>query len=176
MRWSVIAPVTKVPSNSEIVTSIGHGLRGIARFSGRDPRARFWPYAIAVMLTGNAIGMVAAIPTFLRSFVDMRELAERHPDQFVVRETPTSYSMSYVGNDPAVAAAMMPDVQPFFVMVWVVAAMTAILLAAACTRRLHDRSISGRWLVVPVVFSMPALWLMPGLFDEVRASSETIGA
>ena len=165
-----------MPDNSGIRQSIGHGLRGIARFSGRDSRAQFWPYAIAVMLANIALSMAVGVPMLFGGLLRMRNLAERYPDQFEVYQTPTSYSINYIGNDPAVAAQVMPDVGSFFLQVWAAAAVTAILLAAACGRRLHDRANSSKWLLVPLIFAMPGLTLFPGLFSELTTDAESIGA
>ena len=155
--------------------SIGHGLRGIARFSGRDSRAHFWPYAIAVMLLGMVASMAIGLPMIFGSLLRMRELAERYPDQFEVHQTPTSYSINYIGNDPAVAAQIMPDVQSFFVLVWATAAVMAVLLVAACSRRLHDRSISSKWLLVPIICAVPGLTLFPSLITELTTAHAMIG-
>lgn len=158
-------------TNAEIMTSIRHGLRGIARFSGRDARVRFWPYAIGVCLVGMAIGTMAMVPILFGGLFRMRELAERYPDQFEVRQGQSSYSVAYIGNDPAVAAQILPDFRSFFVLVAIIGAAHIVLLAAACTRRLHDRTISGKWLVLPLLFSLPGMIMLPRLMEQVSPGS-----
>ena len=46
------------------------------------------------------------------------------------------------------------------VSVWLANPVALWALAAACTRRLHDRGLSGRWLLVGVVPGVGVLWLL----------------
>lgn len=100
-------------------TFLRHNLSRLVRFSGRDRRGLFWPYAGLVLLLGF-VGMNVS-----GSLVVGKVLA--------------------VQSDPA--AAMIPFLRTTQAGV----ALVVALLAAAVTRRLHDRGRTGLWGLPPVV-------------------------
>lgn len=91
---------------------VGRGLRNVARFSGRDAPAQFWPYAGTVFLLSVVVWFIAM-------------------------------TLSMEG---------IPDVVGLAVTMAVIAGTVVILLAAAVTRRLHDRGRSGYWGLPVVIF------------------------
>jgi uncharacterized membrane protein YhaH (DUF805 family) len=130
-----------------MIESIRHNLRSLLRFSGRDARRRFWPYAGTVfLLSWISIWLVMA-PRILGTFARIQQFAREHPDQVTTVSGPGSYSVSIEGAHPE----LMPDVAGMMYGVTAVSAITVLLLAAAVTRRLHDRGRSGAWGLVPAV-------------------------
>ena len=61
----------------EIKASIGHGLGGVTRLSGRDSRRQFWPYAIFLFLATTALSYLAMIPMMMRTVTGVIEVAEK---------------------------------------------------------------------------------------------------
>ncbi len=105
---------------------VGRGLRNVARFSGRDAPAQFWPYAGTVFLLSVVVWFIAM-----------------------------ALSMEGIPDFVGLAVAMA-----------VIAGTVVILLAAAVTRRLHDRGRSGYWGLPVVIF------LTIGLVGTIRIFSE----
>jgi len=151
------------------VDSVRNGFTGLLRFSGRDPARRFWPYAgvvIALMFAGAAATMG---PIMSQSFARMERFAAEHPDQATVTRGPSSYSIQIQGSHPE----LMPDVTPFFTAMQVGCALVVALLAAAVTRRLHDRGRRGWWGLAPLPFLIVGLTLFPRFFQSTLAGDLT---
>ena len=151
------------------VDSIRHGFTGLLGFSGRDPARRFWPYAGAVMALFFFAAFATMAPIMIGTFARMQAFATEHPDQATVTRGPGSYSIEIHGNHPE----LMPDVTPFFVAMQVGAALAVLLLAAAVTRRLHDRGRRGWWGLPPLIFLAVGLTLFPRLFNSALNGQDT---
>jgi uncharacterized membrane protein YhaH (DUF805 family) len=154
------------------IDSIRHGFTSLTRFSGRDPAGRFWPYVGAVIALFFAAAAATMGPIMSGTFARMQTFAAEHPDQATVTEGPGSYSIQIHGNHPE----LMPDMTPFFTVMQVGCALAVLLLAAAVTRRLHDRGRRGWWGLPPVVFLVGGLTLFPRLFGSVLHGDMTPGA
>jgi uncharacterized membrane protein YhaH (DUF805 family) len=132
--------------NNQIIPMVLHGFKNIANFSGRDPRIKFWPYFGCLYLMSQAISIIAFMPFFLETFKMMGQQSEP--------------------IDIAAFGAIMK-----------LSALTSIafiaLLAAAVTRRLHDRNLRGYWALIPVAFLILAFWKM-GPFLEVVANPDIL--
>ena len=163
------------------IDSMRHGFTSLTRFSGRDPARRFWPYVGAVIALFFAAAAATMAPIMNGAFARMRTFAAEHPDQATVTEGPGSYSIQIHGNHPE----LMPDMTPFFTVMQVGCAMAVLLLAAAVTRRLHDRGLSlpatgVAWALLLVAFglalagrnSVVAIVIAVVLLD---AAAQTIG-
>ncbi len=143
------------------------GFRGIARFSGRDTRGQFWPYAgvvFALVFLGFGIVMSLVMNSM---FAEMQAFAVAHPEAATVQSSPGSYSIAIDASHPE---APMPDLGPFF---GVMAAMvlTAIgLLAAAVSRRLHDSGRRAFWGLMPVPFLLFGVTAFPMIISQFMAS------
>jgi uncharacterized membrane protein YhaH (DUF805 family) len=144
------------------IDSIRHGFTSLTRFSGRDPAGRFWPYVGAVIALFFAAAAATMAPIMSGTFARMQAFAAEHPDQATVTEGPGSYSIQIQGNHPK----LMPDMTPFFTVMQVGCALAVLLLAAAVTRRLHDRGRRGWWGLPPLVFLTGGLTLFPRLFQS----------
>jgi uncharacterized membrane protein YhaH (DUF805 family) len=143
-----------------MMESIRYNLRSLARFSGRDPRRRFWPYAGAVfLLSWISIWLVMA-PRIFGTFARIQQFAREHPEETTVISGPGHVSVSIEGAHPE----LMPNVLGMMQGVAAVSAVTVLLLAAAVTRRLHDRGRTGAWGLVPVVLLATGFYGMSEMF------------
>lgn len=119
------------------------GFRNLTDFRGRTSRKRFWPYAGTVIggywAIGTILGMAMVVPMMSRAFA-------------VVRANPQ--------GAPINPAAMMPDMGPLMWVSWATQLAAAVLLAAAVTRRLHDRGLTGFLGLLPVPASLISMALM----------------
>ncbi|KSB88813.1 hypothetical protein AS593_23155 [Caulobacter vibrioides] len=151
-----------------MLASIGHGLANLARFSGRDPRERFWPYALAVLIAAFAAMFLSFGLGFADSFQKTIAYAEAHPEKATVTRSGGSVSVTIHEPSPE----LMPDMTPMFVGLRVLAPLIVALLAAAVVRRLRDAGRSGLWGLPPVVFLGIALSLFPAMFEGFMAGDE----
>ncbi|PVM83801.1 DUF805 domain-containing protein [Caulobacter endophyticus] len=151
-----------------MLASIGHGLANLARFSGRDTRERFWPYALAVLVVAFAAMFLSFGLGFAGSFQKTIAYAEAHPDKATVTRSGGSVSVTIHEPTPE----LMPDMAPMFMGLRLGAPVIVALLAAAVVRRLRDAGRSGLWGLPPVVFLGIALVLFPRLFEGFMAGDE----
>ena len=117
-----------------LLDSVTRGLRLVRRFDGRDTRGQFWPYAGAVVVVVLGVGFVFQLGVLVSSFVTALD-----PSSSVV---PIAFLASTA--------------------VGVLAAVS--LLAAAVTRRLHDRGYRGWWALAPLTFLLTGFALMTPMF------------
>jgi uncharacterized membrane protein YhaH (DUF805 family) len=128
---------------AKVGASIRYNLGSLARFSGRDSRGQFWPYAIVTFLTAMALGYMAMIPMMfgmLNGF--MRAIAEG-PDQSPAEKPPGVHGLE---------ASLMSDMTLFMQISLVINLLFVALIAAAAVRRLHDRERSGLWALITLPF------------------------
>ncbi|MDR2856846.1 MAG: DUF805 domain-containing protein [Novosphingobium sp.] len=150
------------------LASLRHCLAGLARFSGRDGPARFWPY------TGTLFGIAMAFWSIYMGtlmsgmFARMRAFARTHPDQVTVEQGPGHYSMQIHGSHPE----LMPDFASALTVIAVISLCFIVMVAAAAARRLHDSGIPGWVGLVPVVFLLSGFWLMRGVFGSMDTGAE----
>lgn len=149
----------------EIFGNAWRGLRGVARFSGRDTAAQFWAYA-GIVIGLSMVAMVAVTaPMMMTTIARMQKFAAEHPDQATVTSGPGSYSISIEGNHPE----LMQDVGGFAVAISVISGIALLLVASAVTRRLHDRGRAGYGGLPAAIFLIVGLVMMPGLFANFAA-------
>lgn len=103
--------------------AVAHGLRHVLDFRGRDSRAWFWPYAGAVLASWIALSNAIIIPVML--------------------------IQASASSDPVADVGELQGV--FLGVTAIFAVLIVVLLAAATTRRLHDRGRRGAWAAVPVI-------------------------
>ncbi|MBQ1499290.1 MAG: DUF805 domain-containing protein [Sphingomonas sp.] len=139
---------------------ITHNLARLARFSGRDTRETFWPYALTLFVLAMAASALAVMPAVLGAMAKMQRFAAEHPDQATVRQGPGSYSIQIQGSHPE----LMPDMRGILPGLAIVLLVFVALVAAAVVRRLHDRGKSGAWALPPLIFLVIGMMLMPRLF------------
>ena len=104
---------------------IVRGFSSIARFSGRDTRAQFWPYAGAAVALYLVVGWVGLIPLGFLA----------------------------LGASPPAAMTSLEMVVPFLVWVLLVFVGLVAILAAAVARRLHDSGRSAILGLMPLPFA-----------------------
>ncbi|MDO9077341.1 MAG: DUF805 domain-containing protein [Brevundimonas sp.] len=143
------------------------GFRGIARFSGRDTRGQFWPYAgvvFALIFLGFGIVMSLVMNSM---FAEMQAFAVAHPEAATVQSSPGSYSIAIDASHPE---APMPDLGPFFAVMAAMALTAISLLAAAVSRRLHDSGRRAFWGLMPVPFLLLGVTAFPMIISQFMAS------
>lgn len=145
---------------------ITHNLAGLARFSGRDTRETFWPYALTLFVLAMAASALVAMPAILGTMAKMQRFAAEHPDQATVRQGPGSYSIQIHGSHPE----LMPDMGGILPGLAIVLLVFVVLVAAAVVRRLHDRGKSGAWALPSLIFLAIGMMLMPRLFDAAQGA------
>lgn len=142
-----------------MIDAIMSGFRGLLRFSGRDRRSRFWPYALVIFAltfvgTGVLMGCVTA-----SVFADAAAYAKAHPESVTVTTGPGHYSVQY--HDMPPEAVGLPDFQLMARGIGGIAAVAVILLAAAVTRRLHDTGRAGWWGLPPALLLLVGMAIFP---------------
>jgi uncharacterized membrane protein YhaH (DUF805 family) len=142
--------------------SIGRGFAGVLRFSGRDSRGQFWPYALFLVLLNFAAAAALITPLIFETIARMQRFAAEHPELTTVESGPGQYSIRIEGHHPE----LMPDMSAIAIGSAVLTVVTAALLAAAVTRRLHDRDRRGWWGLMPLPFLLLAAGLMPRIFES----------
>jgi uncharacterized membrane protein YhaH (DUF805 family) len=145
------------------MNNIARGFGRIWDFSGRDRRDQFWPYLLVVFgLMFVGVGAVF-LPTFGETMGRMTQFVAEHPDQGRVMTGPGSYSVTVKGSHPE----LFPDLAPVMLRMGAVMAVAVLLLAAAVTRRLHDRGLTGFLGLLPLPFISFAVVEMPKMFAAV---------
>jgi uncharacterized membrane protein YhaH (DUF805 family) len=130
---------------------IGYNLRNLLRFSGRETRAVFWPYAIALYLLARAAQFAVTLSATIESMNQMFD-----------------GDMSQGGNGkPGTPIALTPETiaasDQLNLIMAAIDLVLLFLLAAACVRRLHDCNRTGLWLLL--IVPTRALWLLSGYGD-----------
>lgn len=148
---------------------VARGFRNVARFSGRDTRGQFWPYAAAVfVLVFMACGIAMSV-VMSGFFAEMQRFAVEHPEATTIQSSPGNYSISVDGSHPE---APMPNLTLFLAVVAVQILMTVGLLAAAVSRRLHDSGRTARWGLMPLPFLLVGMTIFPMMISQFVASGE----
>lgn len=135
-----------------IGASIAHNVRGLGRFSGRDTRGQFWPWAIGVFLLSTIATMMAILPILLDMLIGFQQLLHQPIDPA------DPYGASI---EPDALLLLMPDFSRLQIPFAAINAVAVLLLAAGVTRRLHDRDKAGWWGLMPVPFLAIGILLMP---------------
>lgn len=143
-----------------IVESISFNLRNLLNFSGRETRARFWPYAGLVIVLTVVAAYKVMQPEFTASLARMQAFALAHPDQATIKSSGGSYSISIRGFHPE----LMPDIGAMLPGLGLVAVAAIILLAASVTRRLHDRGRTGWGGLLPLPFLAAGFVMIAKMF------------
>jgi uncharacterized membrane protein YhaH (DUF805 family) len=151
-----------------MLSSIQIGFRSIFNFSGRSTRSEFWPYTGVVIFVSMASWAAVFIPEFVSTFARMSKFAAEHPELATVTQSSGQASISIKGSHPE----LIPDFTYLFRCMLVIVLLTAILLAAAVTRRLHDINRRGFWGLFPLIFIVGSLLLMGQLFATISDSKE----
>lgn len=145
---------------AKLSQSFRYNLARLASFSGRESRADFWPYAIALFLGSMALSYLAFIPAMVGMLDRIGRFVEENPDRSLLDAAP--------GQPPGtLPPELMPDMTSYVHISILVYAVFALLIAAAAVRRLHDRDRSGLWALLPLPFWVAA-WTI-SLLQDPRA-------
>lgn len=145
---------------------IRNGLAGLLRFPGRDRRATFWLYALAVVGVCMVLGNVLVAPLVVDVFAG-GDLVAFDPATPPPVEPPADGTIMVVeGGFPG-----LPDFRLFFFVTILTAVATVALLAAAVTRRLHDSGRSGLWGLMPLPFLTASLIGFPIMLSGFGSSA-----
>ena len=139
------------------------GFRRVLDFSGRDGRDAFWAYALVIFVLAMAGAMVVFLPAMGESMAKMQQYAMAHPDQAQITSGPGSYSISISGSHPD----FLPDFAPTMYRMGAAMGVGVLFLAAAVTRRLHDRGRTGLWGMLPLPFLVFGIVQMPKVFAAI---------
>lgn len=131
---------------------IVRGFSKLTQFSGRDTRSEFWPYVaavVALVFIVQSIGMGAVMADLigkLEAYNDAQPVLLINPD--LPPDTPVRIEQAPLERPPA----PMPDFRILGGVMGVTIVLAISLLAAAVSRRLHDRSMAAFWGLAPVPF------------------------
>lgn len=127
------------------------GFSKLTQFSGRDTRGEFWPYAGTVFAMVMVLGGMAGAVVMSRIVAELAPYATEEP-VLIAPVAPSDQVLVKVENPPPSDMAPMPDLQPFFLLQGATVLVAIALLAAAVSRRLHDRDMPAWWGLAPVPF------------------------
>lgn len=153
----------------QISASVGHNLRRLSDFSGRDARAAFWPWAVILFLVDQIVSMaLMAVPV----------------SRMITRAMEAVAAAADKPGDPAEVEAvvfdrMMADFGADMQVIWLPSAVLSLvvvaLLAAAVVRRLHDRGRAGWWGLLPLPFLVASQAAAPAAMEMFMARHEPNG-
>lgn len=121
--------------------SIGHNLRRLLDFSGRDGRAHFWPYVLVLFGVAVVATFVLMVPVLFEMMVKFQRVLTDHPDEL---------ARHYEQGRPGLPPGLMPDFSRVMLPMALVNLVFMLLIAAAVARRLHDRDRTGLWGLLPL--------------------------
>lgn len=131
---------------------IVRGFRKLTQFSGRDSRGEFWPYVgavVALVFLVQAIGMSWVMTDLIgkaQAYTDAQPVLLIEPD------LPPDAPVRIEAAPPPLPPPPMPDFRILGGVMGVSSVLAVGLLAAAVSRRLHDRNMTALWGLMPVPF------------------------
>jgi len=144
------------------ITSIQHNLKNLTNFRGRDSRGIFWPYAIVVIVAVQLATMLFAFESIGDVFEQFEAAARANPDAVHIERSPGHISARIDAGHPE----LVPDMTVFLVPIVVSLFVSIAFLAAAVTRRLHDRGRSGALALVPASLGFTGILIFSNLFNQ----------
>ena len=136
-----------------LIASLRHNLANLARFSGRDSKPIFLPWASLVVLlalTGASLALMAT--TFDTLLAPGQE--------------------AHAASSGAPATHLADRLSRTWIPLVLVETAAVLLLAGAVARRLHDRGRSGTWGLLPLPFMIASAVLMPRGFEHAMGLTE----
>jgi uncharacterized membrane protein YhaH (DUF805 family) len=147
---------------ARLAASIGHNLRNLVRFSGRDSPGLFWPYAIAIFVLSMVASLAVTIPMMNDMFARIMDYMRRHPE---------GLPEPIPGQAPTLPPELMPDMSMLALPMAIVTLTAIALLASAAVRRLHDRGRTGWWAAIPLPFQAAGLAIAPAALESFGAAT-----
>ncbi len=147
---------------AEIKASIRHNIAGLTRFSGRDTRAQYWPWAIMLLILDIIAGMFAAAPMLSHMMARFANIfaAASHGDKL----PPEAVDAQFQG----MATTMTADMRTMIFAGIAIHLVFTLLILAATVRRLHDRDWRGWWALLPLPFQAAGAAMAPRLLADFR--------
>lgn len=151
----------------ELLPSIRHNLTRLFQFEGRDTNRQFWPWAILIFIAQMVAGFLLMMPMMANIMTRAIQIGASDPK---------------LGQpDPEIVAAqmesMMQESFAEFDGLWlpslILQGVAILLLAAAVTRRLHDRDRSGLWGLMLLPFIVIGIVNMPLAADLMAGNPLT---
>ena len=147
----------------KIIAAILYNLRNLTRFSGRDTRAQFWPYALFLFIVQTIVMTFVIIPMMFRMMTVPFEYLHRHPPTVGGTLNPVELRGFVQTRIHEVLADTLPT---SMITASILTVIFALLIAAAVARRLHDRGKSGYWGVAPLPFAAFSVVATPISFSR----------
>jgi len=148
--------------------AIRHGLGNVFRFSERDGRQTFWLYAAFIYLMTQAFGIIAMAPAMGRIFTVSYQQAARAAEAGAAGAGPEVMT-PMIGEN---LRLMFSSFSGIMYISFAISLLAVLLLAAAVTRRLHDRDRSGTWGLMPVPFLLIVLVLTLRLMSALGTGTD----
>lgn len=139
---------------AKVVASIGRGLGGVTRFSGRDTPGQFWPWAIFVFILSTIASFTIMLPPMMRAMLTMFRTLDEANRAGSPEPSPEEVSQAFMTQYAA-------ELEMLALPMAAVNLVSALLLAAAIVRRLHDRDRTGLWALMPLPFMLISILYMP---------------
>ena len=153
-----------------IVAAILYNFRNLVRFSERDIRAQFWPYAIFLFIFQMIVSLISMIPFMFNILVKTFQFAAQHAGR--------PGGPMGLGDQREFAQMMdgiFSDIQSMLmVLTPILTVIFVVMIAAAVTRRLHDRNRRGFWGLMPLPFTAFGIASMPIMLPGVWHHSLSI--
>ena len=142
--------------------SIRHCVSNITRFSGRDTRSQFWPYVALIIVLDMAASTLVMVPVMGMMIVRSQAYVREHPDGFPA-----------TGSEPgSFPPGLMPDFKLFGLASAIIGLACVLALAAAVSRRLHDRGRTAYWGLLPLPFLAFGMVAMGSMFATFPAQPD----
>jgi uncharacterized membrane protein YhaH (DUF805 family) len=139
---------------ARVMASLRHCAGNLARFSGRDTPGRFWPWAILVFILGTIASFAVMLPPMMRAMLNMVQMLDAARHAGGREPTPEEVSDVFMTQYAAELGAL-------WLPMGAISLVSALLLAAAIVRRLHDRDRTGLWAPMPLPFMAISIANMP---------------
>lgn len=147
--------------------SLANGFGGLTRFSGRDRRRLFWPYAAMVLGFATLIWIAALSIALQDAIRRIQRFAAAHPELATAVGQGRGHGSTRVYGSPPDLA---PDFGLFLQPILVTIPIVVLLLAGAVARRLHDRGRPGYWGLLPLPFLAGGLIGMQLMLQDFRSA------
>jgi uncharacterized membrane protein YhaH (DUF805 family) len=123
---------------AKVMASLRHCMGNLARFSGRDTPGQFWPCAILVFLLGTITSFAVMLPPMMRAMLSMFRTLDAARRAGGPEPRPEEINEAFMTQYAA-------DLGALWLPMGAISLVSALLLAAAAVRRLHDRDRTGLW-------------------------------
>lgn len=144
---------------ADIGASIRHNAAGLARFSGRETRAQYWPWTLILLILNVIAAVIAAGPM-------MSHMMNRFATLFTAASRGDKLPPEAVDAQmQGMMTTMTDDMRTMIYVGLAINLVFTLLILAATVRRLHDRGWSGWWALLPLPFQALGVALAPRMLE-----------